>query len=122
MSAVLALRAAQAVGAHITVRDGQLHIMSDGPLPDEVLADLRTYRDQLVGMLLEPSPSSRSCSRLADLVGSSSLGRPHSGRRRTCSSDKSARRREYQLLSRQGEPDGVDRIGSGGPQAGRGSR
>jgi hypothetical protein len=55
VSAVLALRAAQAAGAHVSVRDGKLIVLSNGALPAEVIADLRQHRDQLVGMLLEPS-------------------------------------------------------------------
>lgn len=60
MSAVLALRAAQHAGAHVSVRDGKLVILSQEPLPDAALADLRAHRDQLVRMLLEPSPIAAS--------------------------------------------------------------
>src|SRR3954451_19647196 len=56
----MALRTAQLSGAHIMVRDGQLHVLSRGDLPDAVLADLRKYRDQIVGMMLEPSIESAS--------------------------------------------------------------
>lgn len=51
------LRAAQTADAHITSRNGQLRVRSNSPLPDDVMADLRTYRDELARMLLEPSES-----------------------------------------------------------------